>query len=544
MKSKLNIQNLSLTIGKKDSEATILNNINFTLGPSEILSIVGPSGSGKSMIVKMLSRLTENLVLFNLSGNIELEKEGVKQNIFQFNNQQLSTYRNEEIGIVFQQSKAILNPSKTIKKQISEKLITKNKYSGTELEDILSELIIEVGLEDPQRMLTSYPHQLSGGQLQRVLIALALANNPQFILADEPVSALDANLKAELLELLLKINRTRQISILLISHNIEIVSKVSDRILILNEGEILEEGSVDQIINQPHNAFTKALISCNLPEDSNVYRLPLLDDYLDNPDLTKKAFYQSNLIPDEYIKERSASFENSEILIEARSLSKSYLNENSIFSSAKEKFNVFEELNFNIRKGEVFGLVGDSGSGKSTLARILALLELPDDGEFIINGQDIRSRSENEIKRLQSKYQIIFQDPLFSMPPHYSVKELLSEVLDSQEDSNTLMIKALKRVGLERQFLEKVPRMMSGGERQRVLIARSLLLNPDLLICDEVLSALDVSSQAQVINLILELNRQDDLTVVFISHDLKVVKFVSDRVLELNPLILTTSSNI
>ncbi|NNF20472.1 MAG: ABC transporter ATP-binding protein, partial [Saprospiraceae bacterium] len=520
----LSLENIKLSIKQAGFEKDILSELSLTLHKGEILALVGESGSGKSMTVKSIARLNESIPGFELKGNIRFGDSGTE--ILMLDQKSLGHFRNGSIGIIFQQSKNILNPSLKIGNQIGEKILIKEKLSHATLKSKVNSLLELVELQPASRYSESYPHQLSGGQLQRGLIALAMANNPDVLLADEPVSALDAHLKTEILQLILKLKNDHGLSVMLISHDLELVSQVSDRIAIIKDGRIVEQGTAQQVLNQPDSEYTRALLACRPSTDMKTRRLAVLEDFLDNPALTSDGFNKNNVLKSKELESRSTMLEESEIVISLENVSKSYSSKTSIFRQNVKDIIAINNKSLKLRSGEILGLVGPSGSGKSTLARMMAFIEFPDKGTIRFRNSNIQDWNEIELQRNQQKIQMVFQDPLSVMPPHITVGRYLNEIISNSENQDKIIAGILKKVGLGHTHIEKTPTMLSGGERQRVIIARSLLLDPEVLICDEILSALDVSVQAQVVNLLLELNRMDNLTILFISHDRNMVNFI------------------
>lgn len=532
MQPVLSLEKLKLSIGTGSSGKEILSEITLSIQKGEILALVGESGSGKSMTVRAITRLDDSIPGYSVEGKIEYHG-AYDLDILDADSESLSKFRNENVGIIFQQSKNVLNPSQKIGKQITEKLRIRNNISDSKVQTNILELLDLVELHPADRFSNSYPHQLSGGQLQRCLIALAMANNPEILLADEPVSALDEHLKTEILQLILKLKSTRNISVLLISHDLELIGQISDRIAIIQDGRIVETGSKEHILTKAETEYTRSLLACRPSREVKTNRLATMDDFIDDPELTREKFYRENMTEPEELEKRNKNLEAASELIELKSVSKSYSSATSIFKKDKLDVLAVKNVSMSIKPGEILGLCGPSGSGKSTLARLISFMEFPERGEILFKGKDVQNWNENELASNQRKIQIIFQDPLSVMPPHITVRNFLNEVLTNSEDPYKTIAGILGKVGLDDSHLYKTPTMLSGGERQRVIIARSLLLEPELLICDEILSALDVSVQAQVINLLLQLNREEGLTILFISHDLNMVNFISDRVINL-----------
>lgn len=530
----LHLKNINLHLGKESDSTQILNNLSFNIFPSELVALIGESGSGKSMTAKLILRLSESLPGYKVDGDIHFNTQQSKVDILSSDLTRIRSLRSEEIGIVFQQSKTVFNPSKRIGEQIKEKLLVSDpQTSKSKLDEQVLNLLQESGLENAERYAASFPHQLSGGQIQRCLIALALANDPTVLIADEPASALDAHLKKDILNLLTQLKEDRGLSILLISHDLELVEAYSDRILILKDGNVVEQGDPLTIFNQPRHNYTKALMACKPPEDMKVKRLPVVEDFIQNPSLSINEFYQAQSITNVEIENRNLNLKNAKEILSLSGISKTYYKTNYIFKQDVDRIQPLKEFDLMLRQGEIVGLVGKSGSGKSTLARIASLLEKPEEGDVRYEGESVYKLSENTFEEKRRRIQLIFQDPMNSMPPHLDINQLFKELI-KQNDWKERAIEALEEVGLDQSYLNKIPRTLSGGERQRILIARALIVNPQVLICDEILSALDVSSQARVLNLLKSLNEKLGLSILFISHDRNLVEYISDRIYSLD----------
>ncbi len=528
MDSKIiEIKNLSLSFAENE----ILKKINFSVQKGKIIGIVGESGSGKSITALNIMGLLpesakvsdESQILFNSSkGKIDLMKISKEEH---------RKYRGNEIGMIFQEPMTSLNPSLRCGEQVEESIRLHLKLNKTEAKKRVIELFNKVLLPDPERIYRSYPHQLSGGQRQRVMIAMAISCEPKVLIADEPTTALDVTVQRAILNLIKDLQKESQMSCLFISHDLGVIAEICDEVIVMFRGEIVEHGSVEQIFNSPKESYTKGLIACRPLLDIRYKKMPTIADFL--KDENHQAEVYSSIERSEFHRE---IYQHPPIL-EVRNLSKYFYSKPSFFGKEKLSVKAVDDMNFKVYPGETLGLVGESGSGKTTLSRTILLLEKPTRGEIFYKGKDITLFSKEEVRRLRKEIQIIFQDPYSSLNPRMTIGEILvspMEVHKMYVNKKERLERAgdlLEKVGLNRSDLMKYPHEFSGGQRQRVGIARALAVEPKFIICDESVSALDVSVQAQVLNLLNDLKDEFGLTYIFISHDLAVVKFMSDQLL-------------
>lgn len=523
----LEIKNLSLSFAENE----ILKKINFSVQKGKIIGIVGESGSGKSITALNIMGLLpdsakvsdESQILFNSSkGKIDLMKISKEEH---------RKYRGNEIGMIFQEPMTSLNPSLRCGEQVEESIRLHLKLNKTDAKKRVIELFNKVLLPDPERIYRSYPHQLSGGQRQRVMIAMAISCEPKVLIADEPTTALDVTVQRAILNLIKDLQKESQMSCLFISHDLGVIAEICDEVIVMFRGEIVEHGSVEQIFNSPKESYTKGLIACRPLLDIRYKKMPTIADFL--KDENHQAEVYSSIERSEFHTE---IYQHPPIL-EVKNLSKYFYSKPSFFGKEKLSVKAVDDMNFKVYPGETLGLVGESGSGKTTLSRTILLLEKPTRGEIFYNGKDITLFSKEEVRRLRKEIQIIFQDPYSSLNPRMTIGEILvspMEVHKMYVNKKERLERAgdlLEKVGLNRSDLMKYPHEFSGGQRQRVGIARALAVEPKFIICDESVSALDVSVQAQVLNLLNDLKDEFGLTYIFISHDLAVVKFMSDQLL-------------
>ena len=491
----LNVQNLSVEFSSKGDSFLAVNNISFGIGKGKTLSLVGESGSGKSVTaLSVLQLLPEGSASHNQDSSIKFEGKEIIGSSKSF----ITSLRGNRISMIFQEPMTSLNPYQRVGDQIDETLKIHGGLNSKQARERTIELLEKVKIPEPKKKVISYPHQLSGGQRQRVMIAMALANEPELLIADEPTTALDVTVEKTLLELLTELQEEFNMSILFITHDLNIVKKFSDDVCVMKEGEIIEAGSVNEIFSNPSHAYTKKLL------DSIPGKKETLND-------------------------------EEEILLDAGQVNINYVVSRSLFGKPKEFLNAVKKVDIKIFKGSTTGLVGESGSGKSSLAR--ALLGIEDaDGAIEFDGIDIKELDLKSMRGFKKDFQIVFQDPFGSLSPRMTIGEIIGEGLKvhepelSKEDRLNKIKSALKDVELEESSYSRFPHELSGGQRQRVAIARAIILRPKLILLDEPTSALDVSIQMQILNLLKDLQSKLGLAYLCISHDLRVIRFLSDQV--------------
>ena len=500
----------------------ILKNISFYIGKEEIVGIVGESGSGKSLTaLSLIGLLPENSKL--------------KAKNFSFNYQDLrglsikdwQSLRRSKIGMVFQEPQSSLNPSLTCEKQLLEAVKNDKKIDSTKKKELVKKVLNEVQLFDDKRIAKSYPHELSGGQKQRVMIAMALLCNPKLLIADEPTTALDVTVQKEIIQLLKSLQVKYKMSILFISHDLSLVKKLADRVLVMNNGKIVESGDTDKIFRNPNHNYTKGLVFARPDNKIRLERLPTVLDYQSNN-------FKPKIITSSKRKIFHKKLYSQKPLLEVKKIRKNYVKEK--WFGKPSIFEALKPISFSLYPGETLGIVGESGSGKSTLAKTLVFLDPPDSGELMWLGKVINPRNKLQVNSLRKKIQFIFQDPFAALHPYKTVGSTLDEVLwvhqsKNNKKNNYRVEELLNQVGLSFKYANRYPHELSGGQRQRIVIARALAVKPEVLICDESVAALDISVQAQILNLLNDLKSNLKLSFLFISHDLTVVKYMSDRVM-------------
>ncbi|MFW2160236.1 ABC transporter ATP-binding protein [Acinetobacter beijerinckii] len=530
----LKVENLSVSF-KADNKQWLetVKAISFTIPKNKTVALVGESGSGKSvtslavmgLLPKGQSQISEqSRILFEGKDLLELSSKEIR-NIC-----------GKEIAMIFQEPMSSLNPVFTIGDQIAEVLRIHLGMGRKQARERVLELLKEVGIPSPETKIDAYPSQLSGGQQQRVMIAMAIACEPKLLIADEPTTALDVTIQKQIIDLLESLRQRREMSMLFITHDLALVGEIADEVIVMRHGEIRENGLVEQVLEQPTDVYTRALLHCRPQLSTRPYRLPVTSDFMkiENGQLIE----QTNL-SDLNLKQRSRGLVGDEqIVLEVKDLKKSFYSRKGLWG--RDEFKAVKGVSFKLAKGKTLGLVGESGSGKTTIGLLLMRLHEATGGQALIDGQDILSMSEKEFARYQRKIQIIFQNPYASLNPRFTIGQILLEPMrihgigQNDIERKKIALELLERVSLPTQAYNRYPHEFSGGQRQRIAIARCLTLKPEILICDESVSALDVSVQAQVLNLLQDLQDEFGLSYIFISHDLSVVKYISDQVMVMN----------
>lgn len=524
----LEVKNLTISFQKEHEYKKVIRQLYFHLETDEILGIVGESGSGKSVSSLAILGLLPKRVAKIEDGEIIFEDE----NIVPISNKAFQKIRGAQISMIFQEPMTSLNPSLKCGFQVAEILKQHKKISGKELKEEVLQLFEKVKLPNPKKIVESYPHQISGGQKQRVMIAMAIACKPKILIADEPTTALDVTVQKEIIQLLKDIQRETKMSIIFISHDLSLISEIADRVLVMYKGAIVEQGKTDEIFRNPQNNYTKALIASRPSLDVRVKRLPTIQDFL-------QQTTDNTLISKEERQKNQEKIYSQPPILEVHNLEKEYVSTIGLFGK-KVSFKAVNDVSFKIYEGETLGLVGESGCGKSTLGNAILLLDKATAGQILYKGKDITNLSKNAIRELRKEIQIIFQDPYSSLNPRIPIGKAIMEPMqvhhlyENNKNRKEKALEILKRVGLEEEHFNRYPHEFSGGQRQRIGIARTIALQPKLIVCDESVSALDISVQAQVLNLLNELKENFGFTYIFISHDLAVVKYMADQVMVMN----------
>ena len=534
----LNIIDLDIKFYDQESRFwnTAVNKISFSVKKGTVLGIVGESGSGKSVTSLAIMRLLQ-------SGNEKIEGTIKFDNIDlqSLSDEQIRHYRGNRIAMIFQEPMTSLNPVFTCGDQVREAIMLHQKFNAIEAKAKTIALFEEVQLPRPAAIFDTYPHQLSGGQKQRVMIAMALSCNPELLIADEPTTALDVTVQQNILLLLLKIKKERNMSMIFISHDLGVISEIADEVAVMYKGEIVEQGTVQNILYTPSHPYTKGLLACRPNPAYRLKKLPVVADFMDtNKSKSVSYLLNENSYTQQEIDSRKNQLYGQKPILELRHISTWFPLRNGLFGTSNSTIKAVDDISLNVFPGETLGLVGESGCGKTTLGRTILRLIEPTSGDIIFDGNNITNLKPKELRKLRREIQLIFQDPFSALNPRITIGNTLMEPLqvhqlfDTDQERKTHIQELLKLVGLNPDHFNRYPHEFSGGQRQRIVIARALALQPKFIICDESVSALDVSVQAQVLNLLRDLQKELGLTYIFISHDLAVVKHLSDRMIIMN----------
>lgn len=544
----LDVKNLETHFKTEEGLVKAVNDVSFKLHRRETVGIVGESGSGKSVTSLSVMRLIPDPPGKIVGGSIMYygeSEEGI--DLTKVNEAQMRHYRGNEISMIFQEPMTSLNPVFTCGSQVIEAIRLHQNVSKQEAIDQTLALFEKVQLPTPERILKAYPHQLSGGQKQRVMIAMAMSCNPKVLIADEPTTALDVTVQKTILELMANLKNEIDSSIIFITHDLGVIAEIADRVIVMYKGKIVEQGDVYSIFSNPQHPYTKGLLACRPPLNRRLSKLPTVADFMKEEDgqmIEVKSSVEDMIKKYEITGEQHAThlqnLKKQEPLLQVRNLATWFPSGKNFFGKTTSWVKAVNDVSFDVYPGETLGLVGESGCGKTTLGRTILRLAPARAGEVIYRGRDILKLSKPEMKKLREEVQIIFQDPYSSLNPRLTIGNAIMEpmqvhkVYDNDQQRKDRVVELLETVSLKAHHFNRYPHEFSGGQRQRICVARSLALNPKFIICDESVSALDVSVQAQVLNLLNELQDQLDLTYIFISHDLSVVKFMSDRMVVMN----------
>jgi peptide/nickel transport system ATP-binding protein len=526
-KKILDVLGLNISFGENKQETTVVHDIDFSLYENEILAIVGESGSGKSVTSKAIMGLLSDKNI-HIKGLINFEETS----LLSLSSKEFAKLRGNDIAMIFQEPMSALNPSLTCGFQVAEILLHHKKVSASEVKKEVLQLFEKVKLPRPQDMYTSYPHQISGGQMQRVVIAMAIACKPKILIADEPTTALDVTVQKEILQLLKDLQRQTGMSMLFISHDLALVCELADRVLVMYKGDIVEKGTVKEIFEAPKKPYTKALLGSRPTLDVRYKILPTIASIKDN------SFIPQSITSQQRAKKHQKIYTKTPLL-RVENVAKSYFSKVGIFGQ-KQEIKAVNGISFDVFEGETLGLVGESGCGKSTLGKVILQLEKATKGSIFYKGKEITSLKSKDLRSLRKDIQLVFQDPYSSLHPRKIIGQAIIEPMEvhgigsSKKQRKEKAMELLSRVGLEASYFHRYPHQLSGGQRQRVGIARTIAMEPKLVICDESVSALDISVQAQVLNLLNELKEDFGFTYIFISHDLAVVKYMADQLLVMN----------
>lgn len=529
----LHVKNLRVSFKGEDKQyIETVKGISFDIPANTTVALVGESGSGKS-VTSLAAMGLLPVGQSKIDDQSKIIFEG--KDLLSLSRKDMRKICGKDIAMIFQEPMSSLNPVFTVGNQIAEVLCLHMGLSRKQARQRVLELLKEVGIPSPEIKIDAYPNQLSGGQQQRVMIAMAIACEPKLLIADEPTTALDVTIQKQIIDLLESLRKRRQMSMLFITHDLALVGEIADKVIVMRQGEIREQGAAEQVLEQPQDVYTRALLYCRPQISQRPYRLPVTSDFMRQEDnvLVEQSFDASE------IPQRKRGLNGDEqIILEVKDLKKSFYSRKGLFG--KEEFQAVKGVSFKLAKGKTLGLVGESGSGKTTVGLLLMRLHQASGGQAFIEGKDILSLTEKEFAKYQRKIQIIFQNPYASLNPRFTVGQILLEPMQihnigkDDAERKQIALELLERVNLPEQAYYRYPHEFSGGQRQRIAIARCLTLKPEILICDESVSALDVSVQAQVLNLLQDLQDEFGLSYIFISHDLSVVKYISDQVMVMN----------
>lgn len=549
----LEVKNLTVEFAHEEGSTIAVQNISFSLKRGGILGIVGESGSGKSVTSFSILQLLNVPPAKISSGEIWFDSPSLGwTNLLSLSTEQMREIRGNEIAMIFQEPMTSLNPVYTCGMQVAEALQLHEGLDKVGAKARTLELFERVKLPNPERIFQAYPHELSGGQKQRVMIAMAISCKPRLLIADEPTTALDVTVQATILELLEEIRVELGTSVLFITHDLGVIAEISDQVMVMYKGKVVEKGKTIDIFANPKHPYTRGLLACRPKLDLKLRLLPIVSDFMsvdaegniterkDGPFSSVGEAIFMNLITESEIQEHNNSLSTKAPILEVKSLKTYFPINKGLFRKATEFVKAVDDVSFHIYPGETIGLVGESGCGKTSLGRTIIRLIEPTSGQILYNGKDIASYHSKDLRELRKDMQIIFQDPYSSLNPRMTVGEAIIEpmrihgILSNDKERKKRVVELLETVSLHANHFDRFPHEFSGGQRQRICIARALALNPKFLICDESVSALDVSVQAQVLNLINRLKEEFQFTCIFISHDLSVVKFMADRMVVMN----------
>lgn len=532
----LEVNNLGISFTSEGTRFKAVDDISYTLKHGQALGIVGESGSGKSVSALSIMGLIPIPPGRIDSGSVLFKPDNQQiVNLLKLDESAMRSYRGNHISMIFQEPMTSLNPVYTCGKQVMETLLIHRVITKKEAHTKTIDLFKEVKLPRPESIFKSYPHEISGGQKQRVMIAMAIACNPAILIADEPTTALDVTVQKSILELLKSLQQKHNMAIIFITHDLGVIAGIADEIAVMYQGQIVEHATSRELFNNPQHPYTKGLLACRPRLDKRFEHLPTVDDFMEES--SQDATHLFKEIPAQKRNANHKKLYDKSPVLEVNNLQTWFPEKRSFFGRTKEWVKAVDDISFSVYPGETLGLVGESGCGKTTLGRTILKLIDAKDGSIRYKGQELRNLNQKQFRRFRKDLQIIFQDPYSSLNPRITIGSAITEPMNvhgigmGRKTRRETALELLHRVDLPEHHFNRYPHELSGGQRQRVCIARALALEPEFIICDESVSALDVSVQAQVLNLLNELKRGFNFTYIFISHDLSVVKFMSDRII-------------
>ena len=542
-KKLLEFKNLCTDFHTEGTIVKAVNDVSFVLNKGETIGIVGESGSGKSVTSLSAMRLIPSPPGIISGGEIIFHKDSSSVDLLKLSEDEMRTHRGNDIAMIFQEPMTSLNPVFTCGDQVMEAITLHQNLSADEAKKLTIKLFEKVQLPEPERIFSTYPHQISGGQKQRVMIAMAMSCEPSILIADEPTTALDVTVQKTILKLMQKLQKEQNMGIMFITHDLGVIAELADKVVVMYKGKIVEQGNVWDIFTNPKHPYTKGLLACRPPLDKRYKFLPTVSDFMQTDSEGKiidNNVSVSDFTKDLVVSPKQRKLKHDEIysqdpILKINNLKTFFPIRNGFFGGITSYVKAVDNISFDVYKGETLGLVGESGCGKTTCGRTILRLEEPTSGKIAYKGKDVSTMSSEELRLFRKEVQIIFQDPYSSLNPRMTIGNAIMEpmqvhnILKDDNERKKRVEELLRKVSLDPTHFYRYPHEFSGGQRQRIGIARALAVNPKFIICDESVSALDVSVQAQVLNLLNDLKDEFGLTYIFISHDLSVVKYMSDR---------------
>lgn len=542
-KKLLEFKNLCTDFHTEGTIVKAVNDVSFVLNQGETIGIVGESGSGKSVTSLSAMRLIPSPPGIISGGEIIFHKDGASVDLLKLSEDEMRTYRGNDIAMIFQEPMTSLNPVFTCGDQVMEAITLHQNLTVDEAKKLTIKLFEKVQLPEPERIFSTYPHQISGGQKQRVMIAMAMSCEPSILIADEPTTALDVTVQKTILKLMQKLQKEQNMGIMFITHDLGVIAELADKVVVMYKGKIVEQGNVWDIFTNPKHPYTKGLLACRPPLDKRYKFLPTVSDFMQTDSEGKiidNNVSVSDFTKDLVVSTKQRKLKHDEIysqdpILKINDLKTYFPVRNGFFGGITSYVKAVDTISFDVYKGETLGLVGESGCGKTTCGRTILRLEEPTSGKIVYKGKDVSTMNSEELRLFRKEVQIIFQDPYSSLNPRMTIGNAIMEpmqvhnILKDDNERKKRVEELLSKVSLDPTHFYRYPHEFSGGQRQRIGIARALAVNPKFIICDESVSALDVSVQAQVLNLLNDLKDEFGLTYIFISHDLSVVKYMSDR---------------